>query len=82
MQKYFDVSFTPSYSCEFNQPIESTWACVKRRILPKFTKLQLRKKCTRAMCVKAVKDELAAIDKQTYLNLLRAHHPHLQELTQ
>lgn len=39
MERFFEVKFTPPYSCELNQPIESTWSTLKSRVLPKFTKL-------------------------------------------
>ena len=39
MERFFEVKFTPPYSCELNQPIESTWSTLKARAVPKFTEL-------------------------------------------
>jgi hypothetical protein len=42
MSQFCEVHFTPTYSCELNGPIETAWSVIKRRVIPKFTKLQLR----------------------------------------
>ena len=47
MKQYFTVQFIPAYSCELNQPIETAWSVLKRRVKIKFTKLLIRKTLTR-----------------------------------
>ena len=39
MNKFCKAEFIPTYSCELNGPIETLWAILKRRVLPRFTKL-------------------------------------------
>ena len=80
MTQFFKVEYTPVYSSELNGPIESVWSVLKRKSLSKFTKLLLRKKCTRSACILAVRKEIEAIDKQTFINLLRSHYNDIGEL--
>ena len=65
---------------ELNQPIETFWGLLKRRVLPKFTQLMIQKKATRAKCIRLVKEECALIPLEMKQNLLRAHHGTLQTL--
>ena len=51
MEQFFKVEYTPVYSCELNGPIESVWSVLKRKCLSKFTKLMLRKRCSRETCI-------------------------------
>ena len=80
MERFCKVEFTPTYSCELNEPIEGVWAVLKKRVLPKFTKMMIRKQFSREKCMEVVRREVKAIDSQTYANLLRIHWPYLQEL--
>ena len=80
MEQFCKVEFIPTYSSQLNSPIEFTWSVLKRRCLPLFTKLSLEHKCTRAKCIKIVKEQVKQIDKEVYKNLLRAHYPTIQEL--
>ena len=81
MNKFCKSEFIPTYSCELNGPIESLWAVLKRRVLPRFTKLIVRGKANKTRLKALVRDELHnKIDKQIYANILRAHYPYIQEL--
>ena len=37
MSEFCEVHFIPSYSCELNGPIETTWSVIKSRVIPKIT---------------------------------------------
>ena len=80
MESFCTPAFIPSYSCCLNEPIEATWAVLKQKVLPVFTKLSIRNKASRKNCIEAVWREIARIDGQTYLNLMRIHYGYLQEL--
>ena len=81
MNKFCKSEFIPTYSCELNGPIETLWAILKRRVLPRFTKLIVRGKANKARLKALVRDELHnKIDKEIYANILRAHYPYIQEL--
>ena len=67
-------------SCELNGPIESAWSVIKRRVLPLFTKLQLRMKSSRAACIECLKKELKKIDPSVFANLMRSHYCYLTSL--
>ena len=72
MDRFCVPLFIPTYSCELNGPIETVWSILKRRVLPRFTKLLIRKDGNKAKLKALVKDELfRKIDKQIYLNVLR-----------
>ena len=47
MKEFCTPEFIPPYSCCLNEPIEATWAVLKQRILPVFTKLSIRKTSSR-----------------------------------
>ena len=80
MDKYFEVIFIPSYSCELNQPIETAWSILKRRVKPKFTELLIKKTLTRAKSIEIVRKEFKLIDKNIFANIMRSHYPYLQTL--
>lgn len=80
MRRYFEVLFTPSYSCELNQPIETVWSILKGGVKKKFTELLIKKKMTRNKNIALVKKELKLIKPHIYANVLRAHWPYLQSL--
>ena len=64
MDKFCTQLFIPTYSCELNGPIETVWGILKRRVLPRFTKLLIRKTGNKAKLKAIVKDELyRKIDK-------------------
>ena len=42
LEQFCEVHFIPTYSCELNGPIETCWSVIKKRVIPKFTKLQLK----------------------------------------
>ena len=78
MEKFCKPEFIPTYSCELNGPIETVWAILKKRVLPRWTKLLIRKNGNKEKLKALVRDELDnRIDKQTYVNVLRAHYPYL-----
>ena len=77
LDQFCETQFIPTYSCELNSPIETTWAIVKKRVIPKFTQLQLKKKSTRERCIEVLKKELTKIDPSTFENLLRSHYCYL-----
>jgi transposase len=39
LDQFCETHFIPTYSCELNGPIETAWAIVKKRVIPKFTQL-------------------------------------------
>jgi transposase len=81
MNKFCKPEFIPTYSCELNGPIETLWAVLKRRVLPRWTKLIVNGTATKNKLKALVKDELHnKIEQQIYTNILRAHYPYLQEL--
>jgi transposase len=81
MNKFCKPEFIPTYSCELNGPIETLWAVLKRRVLPRWTKLIVNGTATKNKLKALVKDELHnKIEQQIYKNILRAHYPYLQEL--
>jgi transposase len=64
MDNFCKVEFIPTYSCELNGPIETVWAILKRRVLPHWTKLLIRKDANKAKFKAIVRDELnQKIDK-------------------
>ena len=46
MDKYFQVRYLPIYSSELSS-VETAWALLKAKVRPEFTKLLIRKKCTK-----------------------------------
>ena len=62
MMKYFKVVYIPAYSCELNQPIETAWSVIKRRVRPKFTELLLKLQMTRDKGIEITKKEIKNID--------------------
>ena len=62
MEKYFEVLFIPAYSCELNQPIETAWSILKRRVKTKFTELLIKKTLTRDKSIEIVRKEFKLID--------------------
>ena len=40
--QFCEVHRIPVYSCKLNEPIEAAWGYIKRRVIPKFTELQLK----------------------------------------
>ena len=46
MDKYFQVMYLPIYSSELSS-VETAWALLKAKVRPEFTKLLIRKKCTK-----------------------------------
>ena len=63
-----------------NGPIETVWSILKRKGKSQITKLLLRKTCTKRMCVKAVEKEIGKIERETFVNLLRAHYNDIEKL--
>ena len=80
MDKYFEVVFIPAYSCELNQPIETTWSVLKRRVNTKFTELLIKKTLTRDKSIEIVKKEFKLINPTIFENIMRSHWPYLQSL--
>ena len=78
--QFCEVHFIPPYSCELNGPIETAWSVIKRRVIPKFTKLQLKMKSSRAACIACLKKELLTIEPAIYSNLMRSHYCYLTTL--
>ena len=74
MKEYFYPKYLPPYTSELNGPIETAWSVLKRKSINKFTKLLIRKECTKKKCIEVVKKEIGKIERQTFINLLRAHH--------
>ena len=62
IEKYFEVLFIPAYSCELNQPIETAWSILKRRVKTKFTELLIKKTLTRDKSIEIVRKEFKLID--------------------
>jgi transposase len=58
MDEFCKPEFIPTYSCELNGPIETTWAILKKRVLPRWTKLLIRKDANKAKFKAIVRDEL------------------------
>ena len=58
MDRFCIPMFIPTYSCELNGPIETVWSILKRRVLPRFTKLLVRKSGNKSKLKALVKDEL------------------------
>jgi transposase len=78
MRVFSSPEYIPTYSCQLNGPIETCWAILKKRVEARFTKLLIRKTGNKAKLKAIVRDELDnKIDKQIYLNILRAHYPYL-----
>ena len=77
LNQFCEPHFIPPYSCELNGPIERCWAVVKRRVLNKFTKLQLRRTSSREACIRLVEEEIRSIEPQLFHNLLRSHYGHM-----
>ena len=46
MDKYFQVRYLPVYSSELSS-VETAWALIKKKARPEFTKLLIRKQCTK-----------------------------------
>ena len=64
LTKFCQIEFIPTYSCELNGPIETVWSILKRRVLPRWTKLLIRKDANKAKFKAIVRDELnRKIDK-------------------
>jgi transposase len=77
LDQFCETHFIPTYSCELNGPIETAWAIVKKRVIPKFTQLQLKKTSTREKCIEVLKKELQKIEPSTFANLQRSHYCYL-----
>ena len=58
MNKFCKTEFTPTYSCELNGPIETCWAILKRRVLPRFTELIIKGTANKSKLKALVMDEL------------------------
>ena len=58
LDQFCETHFIPTYSCELNGPIETVWSILKRRVLPRFTKLLVRKSGNKSKLKALVKDEL------------------------
>ena len=58
MNRFCKAEFIPTYSCELNGPIETLWAVLKRRVLPRWTKLIIKGTASKARLKALVKDEL------------------------
>ena len=80
MKEYFVPEFLPPYTSELNGPIETVWSILKRKGISQITKLLIRKTCTKRMCIKAIEKEIRKIERETFLNLLRAHYDDIQKL--
>ena len=80
LEKFCEVHFIPTYSCELNGPIETAWSIIKRRVVPKFTKLQLKLVSSRDACIQQLRKELKRIDPKIFLNLTRSHYCYLATL--
>ena len=78
--QFCEVHFIPPYSCELNGPIETAWSVIKRRVIPKFTMLQLRMKSSRSACIACLKKELLKIEPSIFSNLMRSHYCYLTTL--
>ena len=78
MLKYFKVAYIPAYSCELNQPIETAWSVIKRRVRTRFTELLIRKELTREKGIDISKKEIRNIDPIVFSNIMRSHWPYLQ----
>ena len=81
MDKYFQVRYLPIYSSELSS-VETVWALLKAKVRPEFTKLLIRKKCTKKRFIETVQNQIALIDRQTYINLCRANYDDLWKLIQ
>ena len=77
MNQFCDVHFIPVYSCELNGPIETAWSVIKRRVIPKFTQLQLKKQSSREKCIELLKKEIKKIEPAIFQNILRSHYCYL-----
>ena len=77
MEQFCEPHFIPVYSCELNGPIETAWAVIKRRVVPKIMELQLKKQGGREACVALLKKELSEIEPEVFGNLLRSHYCYL-----
>jgi transposase len=77
LNEFCETHFIPTYSCALNGPIETCWSVVKKRVLPKFSKLQLRLTSSREACIAVLKKELRSMDPSTFANLLRSHYCYL-----
>ena len=80
LEEFCEVHFIPTYSCQLNGPIETAWSVIKKRVIPKFTMLQLRMKSSRQACIDQLKKELKKIEPEIFSNLLRSHYCYLTEL--
>ena len=80
MNQFCEVHFIPVYSCELNGPIESAWSVIKKRTIPKFTKLQLKMKSSREACIEQLKKEIKKVEPEIFSNLLRSHYCYLTTL--
>ena len=58
MNRFCKPEFIPTYSCELNGPIETLWSVLKRRVLPRWTKLIVNGTATKKKLKALVKDEL------------------------
>ena len=67
-------------SCQLNGPIETAWSVIKRRVIPKFTQIQLKMESSRAACIACLKKELTKIDPSIFANLMRSHYCYLTKL--
>ena len=67
--QFCETHFIPTYSCELNGPIETAWSIIKKRVIPKFTQLQLKKKSTRERCITVLKKELRKMEPSIFENL-------------
>ena len=80
LEEFCEVHFIPTYSCQLNGPIETAWSVIKKRVIPKFTMLQLWMKSSRQACIDQLKKELTKIEPEIFLNLMRSHYCYLTSL--
>ena len=52
---------------------EAFWAVLKRRVLPRFTRLQILERADRSLFMGIVEDEAKIIEPVIYSNLTRAN---------
>ena len=79
MRQHFVVERLPVYSSELN-PIESCWSMLKGKCRRTFTQLLVQKQCTQKKFKEVVETEIESTDRDTYMNLCRAHYKDIERL--
>ena len=63
----------PVYSSELNA-IETVWSLLKRKARSRFTKFAIKRKLTKYRCMFIVEEEIKTIERDTFINITRAHY--------